>query len=151
LFSPFLPRFPPFYWLSPFPAPPFQAGAALQPYGEVISKVLTRAIDNVSEAVLRSCGTNAAAAAAPGGGGGGGQQQQQQQLMMMQGLQQQQQRHQQLASETTQEGLAAAALVDVMLQVRVQHPGKHRVLGGFERIDQGSAAAAATALADMML
>jgi hypothetical protein len=92
-----------------------QAGAALQPYGEVISKVLTRAIDNVAEAVLRSCGSNTAAA--------GGQQQQQQQMVPGLPGQQHQQRQQQLASETTQEGLAAAALVDVMLQVGPLSPG----------------------------
>jgi hypothetical protein len=78
-----------------------------------MSKALTRAIDSVAEAVLRSCGSNAAAAAAAAAGG-----QQQQQLQAAPGLLGQPlQRQQQLASETTQEGLAAAALVDVMLQV----------------------------------
>lgn len=93
----------------PPPPPHTQAGSALQPYGEVMSKVLARAIDNVAEAVLRSCGSNAAAAC--------GQQQLQQQQTAPGLLGQQPQRQQQLASETTQEGLAAAALVDVMLQV----------------------------------
>jgi hypothetical protein len=76
-----------------------------------MSEVLTRAIDSVAEAVLRSCGSNAAAAAAAGG------QQQQQAAPGLLG--QPPHRQQQLASETTQEGLAAAALVDVMLQVGV--------------------------------
>lgn len=81
-----------------------QAGQALQPYGDVISAALTNAIQGVSKAVVASCGSSAAAAA--------GQQQQQQGLVPGQphpGVL--------LASEVTQEGLAAAALVDVMLQL----------------------------------
>lgn len=89
-----------------------QAGQALQPYGEVISAALTSAIRSVSKAVVASCGGGAAAAA--------NHHQQQQQLgprppgqtgpgQVQPGVL--------LASEVTQEGLAAAALVDVMLQL----------------------------------
>jgi hypothetical protein len=85
-----------------------QAGQALQPYSDVISAALTAAIRNVSKAVLDSCGLNAAAAAAA-------HQQQQHGLPgapVRPGAL--------LASEVTQEGLAAAALVDVMLQVSAE-------------------------------
>jgi hypothetical protein len=103
-----------------------QAGAALQPYGEVLSTALTRAINNVSTAVIASCGTNSSNAAAGTAAGGSGphhhhhhQQQQQQRLLGAPGQQQQRPGGGLLASEVTQEGLAAAALVDVMLQVCV--------------------------------
>jgi hypothetical protein len=87
-----------------------QAGQALQPYSDVISAALTAAIRNVSKAVLDSCGLNTAAAAAA--------HQQQQQQQQQQGLPGGPVRPGALlASEVTQEGLAAAALVDVMLQV----------------------------------
>ncbi|WIA23852.1 hypothetical protein OEZ85_013510 [Tetradesmus obliquus] len=87
-----------------------QAGQALQPYSEVISAALTAAIRQVSKAVLDSCGLNTAAAAAA--------HQQQQQQQQQQGLPGAPARPGALlASEVTQEGLAAAALVDVMLQL----------------------------------
>jgi len=91
-----------------------QAGQSLQKYSEVIAVALTNAIRSVSDAVLASCGatTSASNAAAAGAAAAGN-------MAAALSRQQQQQRSAGavLASEVTQEGLAAAALVDVMLQV----------------------------------
>lgn len=111
------------------------AGAALQPYGDVIAGAVARAVAGVCEAVNASmqglpqpaaaggaggaAAAAAAGAAAPGAGGvrpfggspaaaGGGRGpggQQQHGIGM-------------LSTEASQEGLAAAGLMDVMLQVR---------------------------------
>lgn len=97
-----------------------QAGQALQPYGEVISAALTAAIASVSQAVVASCGgapnpngqqQQGLAAAAAG--------QNPQNPTLSQNPKPPGQPHPGflLASEVTQEGLAAAALVDVMLQL----------------------------------
>ncbi len=79
------------------------AGAQLTPYGDVISQSLTASVASVSRAVLASCAPQPAAPAGPGGAAAQ--------------RQAQQQAAQQLASETSQEGLGAAALSDVMLQL----------------------------------
>jgi hypothetical protein len=89
-------------------------GAALQPYGDAIAAALAAALRGVSKTVAEACAPQPAA----NNHGAGPQPPQLQQL--------QQQNPQQrgagpkgpLATEVTQEGLAAAALVDVFLQAR---------------------------------
>ena len=89
-------------------------GTALQPYGEAIAAALVAALNGVSRTVAEACAPPPAAPQQ--------QQQQPQQQQAPPGVQQRQQQQRAaskgaLASEVTQEGLAAAALVDVFLQL----------------------------------
>lgn len=92
-------------------------GAALQPYGEAIAAALAKALQGVSKTVAEACAPQQPAQGAA---------QQPADPQAPQTLQQRQQQQRgpgagprgPLASEVTQEGLAAAALVDVFLQVR---------------------------------
>jgi hypothetical protein len=116
-------------------------GAALQPYGEGIAAALAAALRSVSRTVAEACAPQQAPP----------QQQQPnaQEPHIPQQQQQQQQQHRgqgsqrgPLASEVTQEGLAAAALVDVFLQVRgppvkaLEHAQAHMCWGRW-RLQRG--------------
>ena len=90
-----------------------KGGAAMQPYGEAIAAALTAALAGVARTVAEAC--------APAPAANQQQQQQQQQPMepqmpQMRGTAPPKAKGP-LANEVTQEGLAAAALVDVFLQV----------------------------------
>jgi hypothetical protein len=86
-------------------------GAALQPYGEAIAAALTAALNGVARTVADACAPTAVPAGAPPG-------MPQPPGQLGPPAQRQGGPKGSLASEVTQEGLAAAALVDVFLQVR---------------------------------
>eukprot|EP00877_Chromochloris_zofingiensis_P005848 jgi/Chrzof1/15264/UNPLg00659.t1 len=108
------------------------AGAALEPYGDVIAQSLATAVNTVCNAVVSSFGSGAATASPATAGG------QTRQLAVAgrsSGDAGKPRVVNPLASEVSQEGLAAAALADVMLQL---HPANVPTLlaGSFRSMAQ---------------